>query len=97
MGELLPEGVKCLVKPDAVLDKTEGGIILPDSTKEDEKNATTKGTVLAIGPNADVVFEDGPLDIGDHIIYARYGGVLIERDDGDVRCINDEDVIAKIN
>ena len=96
MRELLPEGVKVLVTPDIVEDKTEGGIYLPDSTKEDEKNATTKGTVKAIGPNADVMFEDGPLNIGDYVIYARYGGVLVETDDGDARVVNDEDIIAKI-
>jgi len=96
MEELLPEGVKCLLRPDAVREKTDGGLYLPEQAKEDEKNATTKGIVLAIGPNADVTFEDGPLDVGDHVIYAKYGGVLADFNGEDARIVNDEDIIAKI-
>jgi chaperonin GroES len=92
----MPEGVKILIKPEEVSEKTDGGIYLPDSTQQDEKNATTKGEVLAIGPSADAKFEDGPIDVGDRVIYARYGGVLVETEEGDFRIVNDEDIIAKI-
>jgi len=96
MSELMPEGVKILVRPDDVKEKTEGGIYLPEQAKEDEKYATVTGEVLAIGPKADVSFEDGPLDIGNRVTWAKYGGVIVTHNDNLCRVINDEDVIAKL-
>ena len=96
MSKLMPEGVRILLKPDVVKSKTEGGIYLPEQVKEDEQYATVVGTVIAIGPNADVMFEDGPLDVGDRITWAKFGGVIVDHDGEKCRVINDEDVIAKV-
>jgi len=92
-----PEGVKIVVLPDKVKDKTEGGIWRPDAVKDSEKFATVKGEVLAIGPAAAVEFDDGELQVGDRITYAKYSGVFIEDGDVEVRIINDEDVLARIS
>lgn len=96
MSELKPEGVKILIEPDAVKDKTDGGLYLPDQVKDDKKYATVQGAVLAIGPNADVMFEDGPLDIGDKVIYAKYGGVIVDYNGKECKIVNDEDILAKM-
>jgi len=96
MSELMPEGVKLLIFPDEVAEKTEGGIYKAPQAREDEKFATVVGTVIAIGPKVDVMFEDGPLDVGDKVIYAKYGGVIVEHGGKDHRLVNDEDVIAKV-
>ena len=96
MSELKPEGVKILIEPDVVKDKTDGGLYLPDQVKDDKKYATVQGAVLAIGPNADVKFEDGPLDIGDKVIYAKYGGVIVDYNGKECKIVNDEDILAKM-
>ena len=96
MSKLMPEGVKILIDPDIVSEKTDGGIYYAPQAREDEQYATVVGTVLAIGPNADVMFEDGPLDVGDRITWAKFGGVIVDHDDKECRMIQDEDVIAKV-
>ena len=96
MSRLMPEGVKILIDPDIVSEQTDGGIYLAPQAREDEQYATVVGTVLAIGPNADVMFEDGPLDVGDRITWAKFGGVIVDHDDKEARMIQDEDVIAKV-
>ena len=96
MNKLMPEGVRILLDPQKVESKTEGGIYLPEQVKEDEQYATVVGTVIAIGPNADVMFEDGPMEVGDRLTWAKFGGVIVDHDGEKCRVINDEDVIAKV-
>jgi len=49
--EVLPElpGFHILVRPVSVKSQTKGGILLPDSTKDDMSYLTTVGKVLALG------------------------------------------------
>lgn len=95
---IIPADVKVLVLPDPVEEKTAGGIILADTTKEKQQYATTKGTLIALGANA---FKEwgagnGPKP-GDRIVTAQYAGLNIEGDDGKkYRVCNDEDIIAKL-
>jgi chaperonin GroES len=90
-----PEGHKLIVLPDPISEKTAGGIYRPDVVKDQEQRAEIKGSVVAIGPEVIIAFNDGPLKVGDRIVFARYGG--FEMNDGDVkyRIINDEDVLAR--
>ena len=92
-----PEGAKLLVKPDEVSEKTDGGIYLPDSTKDDEKFSTVRGEVVAIGPAVDAIFNDGNLKLGDRITYAKFSGVFIKEGGLEYRLINDDDVLAKLS
>jgi len=45
-------GYHILVRPVSVKAETKGGIILPDSTREDISYLTTVGKVLRIGKDA---------------------------------------------
>lgn len=95
-----PEGVKILVLPDPVPEKTEGGIWRPDTAREGEQRAINQGTVVEVGPAAEVVFNgDKKLKAKDKIVFAKYGGYAIKDDDTDTeyRILNDEDVIARIS
>ena len=49
--DVLPElpGYHILVRPVSIKSETKGGIILPDSTKEDMAYLTTVGQVVAVG------------------------------------------------
>jgi co-chaperonin GroES (HSP10) len=93
-----PEGVKVLVLPEKVEEVTEGGIILPEQTKDAERFRKNRGVVLAIGPAAAIEFDDGKLKTGDKVLYAKHSGVFIEDGSGnEVRLVNDVDILARIS
>jgi chaperonin GroES len=104
---LYPEGSKVIVKPDAYEEITKGGIIIPETVKSERQIAVTRGTIVAIGPNADVTFgsadgiEKREARVGDKVIFARYGGAEVseKKEDGSrekLRLLTDEDIVALI-
>lgn len=98
---IVPLDVRVLVKPDKVEEKTKGGIILPDQHKDQQKWATVKGTLVAVGTNAwiEASASNGfiPPKPGARVLFAKYGGVNLEGTDGDeYRIMNDEDIVAKL-
>jgi co-chaperonin GroES (HSP10) len=94
-----PEGCKLLVKVEKVSEKTEGGIYLAPKGREDEQMGTVRAEVMAIGPRVDIEFESGVLELGDIVIFAKYGGNVVEdkRLDGVWRVLNDEDILIRIS
>ncbi len=78
--EVLPEipGYYILIRPTSVKEKTKGGIILPDSTKEDIAYLTTVGKVLRIGKDAYIDtnrYPNGPwCKEGDYVCYGKHSG-----------------------
>jgi chaperonin GroES len=67
---IVPVGNKLIVLPDPKKEKTESGIIIPDSANE--ATAMTFGTVIATSKELSE-FKDG-----DRIFYVRTAGVEIE-------------------
>ena len=95
---ITPLDVKVLVKPDPVEEKTAGGIILADTTKEKSRYAGTKATLIAVGPNAFREWGEGAgPKIGDRVLYAQYSGARQKGDDGEEYVVmNDEDLICTV-
>lgn len=93
-----PADVKVLVRPDPVEEKTKGGIILADVTKERDKYATTRGALIAKGPNAFAEWgEAAAFGLGSRVVFAQYAGLRVKGDDGeDYLVMNDEDLIAEV-
>jgi chaperonin GroES len=94
-----PLDVRVLVRPDPVEERTAGGIILAPTTIEQEKYATVKATLVAVGANAFAEASANPCfdapQPGNRVMIAKYGGVNIKGDDGsDYRIMNDVDVVA---
>ena len=91
-----PVDVRVLVLPDAPKEKSAGGIFIPETTKEKEKFASMKATVVAVGDNAFAEWGDvAKPKAGDRVLMAQYAGTNVKGDDGtDYRVINDEDIIA---
>jgi chaperonin GroES len=94
-----PLDLRVLVRPDPVTEKTAGGIFLPDQVKDQEKFATVKATMIAVGINAFAEAKGNPAFCppvpGDRVMIAKYGGVNIKGNDGaDYRLLNDADVVA---
>lgn len=77
--EVLPKvpGYNILVRPVSVKSETKGGILLPDSVKEDMAYLTTVGRVLSVG---DLAYADEKFKgrawckEGDFICYGKHTG-----------------------
>ena len=71
--DVLPEvpGYHILIRPISVKEKTKGGILIPDSTREDMSYLTTVGRVLAVGNLAYKDLDKFPngkwCDVGDYV------------------------------
>jgi len=78
--EVLPviPGYHILIRPVSVKAETKGGIILPDSTKNDIAYLTTVGKVLAVGKDAyndTNRFPNGAwCKEGDYVCYGKHSG-----------------------
>jgi len=71
-------GYFLLIRPVSIKQQTKGGIILPDSTKDDMAYLTTVGKVLAVGGLAykdTNKFTNGPwCEVGDYVCYGKHAG-----------------------
>ena len=95
-----PSGWRILVLPFKMPEKTKGGLFLGQDTLERQQVGSTCGLVLAMGPHCydKDKFPEGPwCKKGDWVIFARYAGSRIQIDGGEVRLLNDDEVLAKID
>ena len=95
-----PTGYRILIKPHIPKEKTEGGVYLSDKTQETMEVTTVVGLVIKMGnlcyKDKDK-FPEGPwCKKGDWVIFARYAGSRIQIDGGEVRLLNDDEVLATI-
>jgi len=95
-----PTGWRILVLPYKGQGKTKGGIILSDTTIEERGFTTVTALVLKVGPDAykdTERFSNGPwCKKGDWIIFGRYAGSRFGIEGGEVRILNDDEIIAVV-
>ena len=95
-----PSGWRLLVLPFTPKDKTSGGIIIAQEALDKARIATNCGYVLKIGPLAYVDKEKYPTGPwckkGDWVIFARYAGSRLPIEGGEVRLLNDDEVLGTI-
>ena len=95
-----PTGWRILVLPYRGKGKTDGGIYLPDAIVQEQTVSTQVGYVLKVGELAYKDAEKFPMgpwcDQGDWVMFARYSGSRFKIDGGEVRILNDDEVLAKI-
>jgi len=95
-----PTGWRLLILPYKGKGQTEGGIYLPDKVVEEQSVSTQVGYVLKVGELAyqdGDKFPDGPWCAkGDWVMFARYAGSRFKIDGGEVRILNDDEILAKI-
>ena len=94
-----PSGYRLLVLPFTPKNKTKGGIIFSQETLDRARIATTCGYVLKMGPLCykDEKFTSGPwCKKGDWVIFARYAGSRLPIEGGEVRLLNDDEVLGVI-
>ena len=95
-----PTGWRLLVLPFTPKDKTKGGIIFSQESLDRLRIATNCGYVLKIGPLAYYDKEKYPTGAwckkGDWVIFARYAGSRLPIEGGEVRILNDDEVLGTI-
>ena len=95
-----PSGWRLLVLPFTPREKTKGGILIAQESLEKLRIATNCGYVLKMGPLAyhdHDKFPTGPwCKTGDWIIFARYAGSRLPIEGGEVRILNDDEVLGVI-
>ena len=95
-----PTGWRLLILPYRGKGQTEGGVLLPDQTIDRESVATVCGYVLSVGSLAYKDIEKFPTGAWcaekDWVIFGRYAGARFKIDGGEVRILNDDEVIAVI-
>ena len=81
---------------------TDGGVHIPDAVRDREALSTVVADVLRVGPLAyedhDKFSPDGQpwCKEGDWVCIGRYAGARFKIEGGEVRIINDDEVIATI-
>ena len=93
MAKIKPLGDKILVEVLEAEEKTKGGIILPDTAKEEK----SEGKVIATGSGK--TLESGklqPLEVkkGDRVIFGKYSGDEILIDGKKHKILKESEVLA---
>ena len=94
-----PTGWRLLVLPFKMKEKTKGGLLLGQETLERQQVGANCGMVLKTGPHCydKERYPEGPwCKKGDWVIFARYAGSRIQIDGGEVRLLNDDEILATI-
>jgi chaperonin GroES len=93
--DLQPLGDRLIVEALEEEATTASGIVLPDTAVEKPQ----RGRVMAVGPGGRD--EDGeyiPMDVevGDEIIYSKYGGTEVKVGADEYLILRESDVLAKV-
>ena len=85
-----PLGSRVLIKKLEAEEKSQGGIILTSSAKEEPQVAE----VVAVGPGT----KDEPMELkaGDKVVFSKYAGTDIKYDGEEYTLMNQSDILATV-
>jgi len=93
---LQPLEDRIVVRPSEAETQTASGLVIPDTAKEKPQ----QGSVLAVGPGrrSEQSGEIIPLglEVGDTVVYSKYGGTEITVEGEDLLILTIRDVLAKL-
>ena len=96
-----PTGYRITLFPLKLDSKTKSGIHLTDETVQESQLTTNICKVLKVGPDAykdKDKFPTGPwCKEDDSVLITRYAGSRIKIDGGELRIINDDEILAVID
>lgn len=88
---------RIVIKKKKIEEKTSGGIILPDITKEAEEQKQLEGIVVAVGkgcpqPNGALL----PLTVkpGDRVVFSKYAGSDVVYKEEKLVILHEEDILG---
>ena len=93
--DLQPLGDRLIVEVLEEEEMTVSGIVLPDTAKEKPQ----RGKVLAVGPgsrNEDGEYVTMDIEVGDEVVFSKYGGTEIKVGIDEVLILRESDVLAKV-
>lgn len=98
-----PCGYRLVVKQDHIDEKDDTykraaalGLQIAGTEKDREQMGIDTGIVLEIGPEC-WEGKDPWCQIGDRVVFAKYAGKVVGKDENKVIILNDEDVVGVIN
>jgi len=95
-----PTGWRMLILPYQGKKRTDGGVFIPDQVRDREQLATVCGFVLKQGPDCykdTAKFPNGAwCKEGEWVIFGRYAGSRFKIEGGEVRLLNDDEILARI-
>ena len=81
-------------------EKTKGGILVGQEALDRQQVASQCGNVLAMGTHCykdKERYPDGPwCKVGDWVIFARYAGSRIQIEGGEIRLLNEDEILATV-
>jgi chaperonin GroES len=86
---------RLVVRRITALEKTKGGIIIPDSAQE----KPSEGEVIAVGPGGrDEAGKLIPLDIktGDRVLFGKWSGTEVKLDGEELLIMKESDIMGII-
>ncbi len=95
MTTIKPLADKIVIKVIDDVEKTSGGIFIPDSAKEKPQ----KGEVIAVGPGKftdNGTREEMDVKTGDKVLFAKYSGTDVKIDEVEYKILSVKDVLAII-
>ena len=96
-----PTGWRIAILPYRGTKTSKGGIVLADETQKRTQLATNVGYVLKTGDLAyadESKFPNGAwCKTGDWVIFGRYAGSRIQIDGGEIRLLNDDEILGVVN
>ena len=95
MANIRPLDDRVVIEPMEAEEKTQGGIVLPDTAKE----KPMKGKVIAVGEGK--MLESGKraellVKKGDKVLYGKYAGTEVTVDGKEYLVMRESDILAKI-
>jgi chaperonin GroES len=92
--KLKPLGDRVILKQQEAEEKTQSGIILPDSAKEKPQAAV----VVAVGPGKEENGHKTEMQVkeGDKVIYSKYSGTEVKYDEQEYIIVSQNDIIAVV-
>ncbi len=94
--KIKPLGDRVVVKPLEAVEKSKGGIVLPDTAKEKPQ----EGKVVAVGKGR--VTDDGKViaaevKVNDKVLYGKYSGTEITVDGDEYVVLHESDILGIVD
>ncbi len=91
--KIKPLADRVVVKPLESIEKTKGGIYVPDTAKEKPQ----EGEVVAVGPGRST--DEGKViklevSVGDKVLYGKYSGSEVTIDEEEYLIMRESDILA---
>ena len=92
--ELRPLGDRVILKYQEAEEKTQPGIILPDSEKEKPQEAM----VVAVGNGMSREGKNIQIQVkeGDRVIFSKYAGTEVKMDEEEYTIVSQKDIMAVV-